>query len=174
MGEKKDLVRSFMAQGLSRDKCLAICEISKNQFYHKPSGGKRGRKKSKNTNQLVDGQKIKQGNKDVKSFIKEAFENPQIDYGYHKMTGYLQLNGFYINHKKVYRLMKEARLLRAKPVYEAKNYVQYRIVCPQAPLRLMEVDIKQVWIHHQQRYAYVLTIIDVFTRVVLYWRPQVV
>jgi len=169
LGEKKDLVRSFMAQGLSRDKCLAICGISKNQFYHKPSGGKRGRKKSKQTTQLVGGQKIKQNNKDVKSFIREAFENPQIDYGYHKMTSHLQLNGYYINHKKVYRLMKEARLLRVKPVHKAKNYVQYRIVCPEEPLRLMEVDIKQVWIQQEHRFAYVLTIIDVFTRVVLYW-----
>lgn len=169
MGEKKELVRSFMSQGLNRDKCLAICRISKNQFYHQASGGKRGRKKSKNTTQLVDGQKIEQSNKEVKSFIKGAFVNPRIDYGYHKMTGYLQLNGFYINHKKVYRLMKEARLLRAKPISEAKNYVRYRIVCPEAPLRLMEVDIKQVWIHTERRYAYVLTIIDVFTRVVLYW-----
>ena len=88
MGEKKDLVRSFMAQGLSRDKCLAVCGISKNQFYHKPLGGKRGRKKSKHTDQLVGGQKMKQSNKDVKSFIKGAFENPQIDYGYHKMTSH--------------------------------------------------------------------------------------
>ena len=65
--------------------------------------------------------------------------------------------------------MKEARLLRPKPQKVAKNYVKYRILCPQGPLRLMEIDIKQVWVGGQSRYAYVLTIIDVFTRVALYW-----
>lgn len=169
MGEKKELVRIFMAQGLTRDNCLAICGISKNQFYYQPSGSKRGRKKSKETDQRVNDHCQKQSNSFVKSFIKKAFENPRIDYGYHKMTGYLQLHGFYINHKKVYRLMKEARLLRAKPSYETKNYVRYRIVCPKGELRLMEMDIKQVWIHSERRYAYVLTILDVFTRVALYW-----
>lgn len=169
MGEKKELVRLYMAQGLNRDKCLAICEISKNQFYHRASGGKRGRKKSKDTNQLLDGQLVKQSNRSVKGFIKASFENPKIDYGYHKMTSHLQLNGYYINHKKVYRLMKEARLLQAKRVHEPKNYVRYRIVSPESPLRLMEMDIKQVWVNTERRYAYILTIIDVFTRVALYW-----
>ena len=65
--------------------------------------------------------------------------------------------------------MKEGRLLQPKKVRLAKNYVQYRIVCPEAPLRLMEMDIKQVWVVGQRRYAYILTVIDVFTRVVLYW-----
>jgi len=40
---------------------------------------------------------------------------------------------------------------------------------PEAPLRLLEQDIKQVWLEGDGRYAYVLTIIDVFSRFVLHW-----
>jgi len=158
-----------MAQGLNRDKCLQICGMSKDQFYYKPSGKKRGRKKSKYTIQLVEGEQVKRTNNYVKDQIKAAYENPKVDYGYHRMTGYLQLLGFFINHKKVYRLMKEARLLQPKAERSSKNYVKYRVLCPVSPLRLIEMDIKQIWIERERRYAYILTIIDVFTRVVLYW-----
>jgi len=159
-----------MAQGLTRDKALFICKMSKNQFYHKATGGKPGRKKSKHTIRLIDGVEVQQTNSFVTKFIKGAFGNPRIDYGHRKMTGHLHLSGFIINHKKVYRLMKQARLLRPKKEREPKNYVRYRIVCPEAPLRLMEMDIKQVWLVSERRYAYILTVIDVFTRVVLNWK----
>ena len=158
-----------MAQGLKRDKVLAVCGITKNQFYHKPNGGKPGQKPSKFTLQKVNGEVVKRSNQFVKDHIKVLFENPLTDYGYHRTTGALQLDGFYINHKKVYRLMKEARLLHAPVRKVSKEYVKYRIVCPEGPLRLMEMDIKQVWLEGLRRYAYVLTILDVFTRVVLYW-----
>lgn len=100
-----------MAQGLNRDKCLQICGMSKNQFYYKLKGGKRGRKKSKFTLQLFEEQTVRRTNAYVKEQIRLAYKNPKVDYGYHRMTGHLQLSGFFINHKKVYRLMKEARLL---------------------------------------------------------------
>jgi hypothetical protein len=66
--------------------------------------------------------------------------------------------------------MKEARLLRPKADRSTKQYVKYRVICPAGPLQLMEMDIKMVWIGNLRRYAYVLTILDVFTRVVLHWR----
>ncbi len=158
-----------MAQGLNRDKCLQICCMSKNQFYYTPKGGKRGRKKSERTLQLIDGGEVMRTNAYVKEQIRLAYKNPKVDYGYHRMTGHLQLAGFFINHKKVYRLMKEARLLQPKKENESKNYVKYRVLSPESHLRLMEMDIKQVWMEGERRYAYILTIIDVFTRVVLYW-----
>ena len=135
-------MRRYMAQGMRRDKALLISGISKDQFYYQQSNKKRGRKKSKYTYQLVNGQRIKQANKFVKDYIKQVFEDPKVDYGYHRMTGELQLAGFYINHKKVYRLMKAAKLLQVKSDKSSKKYVKYRIVCPDGPLRLMEMDIK--------------------------------
>lgn len=157
-----------MSLGLSRTVCLQICKLSKNQLYYKSSGKKRGRKKSRHTMQLIDGESVKRLNCFVISDIESILTDPKADYGYRKMTSDLQLKGWYINHKKVYRLMKSKRLLRPKPERESKNYVKYRILSPPAPLRLLEQDIKQVWIVGMGRYAYVLTIIDVFTRFVLH------
>lgn len=158
-----------MAKGLKRDKALRICGLSKNQYYHSPKGGKAGRKKSKETLQLIDGQKVVRKNSFVKKHIRSVFEDPKVDYGYRKMTGELQLAGFYINHKKVYRLMKEERLLQKPKPQAPKKYVKYRILAPEGPLRLLEMDIKQVWVGGARRHAYILTILDVFSRVALYW-----
>lgn len=77
--------------------------------------------------------------------------------------------GYLINHKKVYRLMQQAQLLKAKNKGNDKSYVRYRIVTPSAPLEVLEMDIKQVWITEHRRYAYILTILDTFTRAVLHW-----
>ena len=88
-GEKKELVQTYMSQRLTRDKALSICKISKNQFYYKATTSKRGRRKSKHTDQLIKGIRVKQSNNFVVKFIKEVFEDPKIDYGYRKMTGHL-------------------------------------------------------------------------------------
>ena len=131
-----------MARGLKRDVCLQICGLTKNQFYHKLLGKKRGRKKTRHTLQLVDNEKIKRLNKLVIEDIKKILKDPDADYGYHKITSDLQILGWFINHKKVYRLMKSHQLLRPKPEREAKNYVKYRILAPKAPLRLL-IDEKK-------------------------------
>lgn len=119
--------------------------------------------------QQVGETKVSQLNCEVIEDIKVILKDPKADYGYRKMTSDLQLLGWFINHKKVYRLMKSKKLLRPKPEREAKNYVKYRILIPPAPLRLLEQDIKQVWMEGDGRYAYILTIIDVFTRFVLHY-----
>ncbi len=159
-----------MAQGMIRDQALTMCGISKNQFYHKLSNKKRGRKPTQTTMQeTIDG--IKEvNNKEVVQEIINHLENPLNKEGYQRMTGVLQLLGYYINHKKVYRLMKSNQLLCAPKARESKKYVKYRILSPEGPLRLLEVDIKYVWIDGENRHGYILTIIDVFTRVVLYWK----
>ena len=58
-------------------------------------------------------------------------------------------------------------LLKERNKRSEKTYAKYRIVTPQGPLRLIEMDIKYVWVTQAGRYAFVLTIIDTFTRFVL-------
>lgn len=159
-----------MVQGMKRDKVLGICGVSKHQFYYRPTGGKRGRKPSGKTLQLIGNEHIERTNEDVINHMKQVLKDPKIDYGYHRMTGELTLSGFYINPKKVYRLMKESRLLHPPAKRPSRQYVQYRIICPQGPLRVLEMDIKMVWIEGLRRYAFILTILDVFTRTALHWR----
>lgn len=162
-------MRRYVAQGMKRDKVLSICGISKHQYYHEAKGSKPGRKPSGFTRRLHGGQIQEVPNEEVVGYIRKLFEDPLVDYGHRRMTGALTLAGFYINHKKVYRLMKGAHLLQAKREGSSKEYVKYRIICPAEPLRLLEMDIKMVWIPGLGRYAYVLTILDVFTRVALHW-----
>ncbi|RKX17045.1 MAG: transposase, partial [Candidatus Zixiibacteriota bacterium] len=82
----------------------------------------------------------------------------------------LILMGYYINHKKVYRLMKENYLLMPKKTRIKKNYAKYRTVTPKASLEVLEMDIKYFYVARDGRHAFVLTVIDTFTRVVLAWK----
>ena len=101
--------------------------------------------------------------------MQEARKNPDTQYGYRAMSYHLAHKGYIINHKKVYRLMKDAAMLKEKTRRRRKDYVRYRIVTPERPLQVLEMDIKMVWVVRDNRHAYILTIIDTFTRVVLYW-----
>lgn len=158
-----------MSRGLKRDKALAICGISKDQYYHKPGAGKRGRKRTGTTQRVdAEGKCEQRSNTSVIEFIRTKLQEPFVDYGYRKMSSELQLAGFKINHKKVYRLMKSNGLLRPKTDKRPRNYVKYRRLIPDGPYRLMEMDIKQIWLETERRYLYVLTILDVFDRRKLY------
>jgi transposase InsO family protein len=58
-------------------------------------------------------------------------------------------------------------LLEDKKVSGSRDYVQFRRVTPNKPLEVIEMDIKYVWISGARKYAFVLTVIDTFTRYVL-------
>lgn len=165
----KELVRKYMALGLLRDQALELAEISKDQFYYNPKEGKQGKRASKSTKYRKAGSWDIVDNQEVVEKIKTQLSQRDMNYGYRKMSYFLQQSGYLINHKKVYRLMKEHSLLQAKKVSAQKNYVKYRIVVPNRPLEVLEMDIKQIWVEEQRRYAYNLTILDTFTRAALYF-----
>ena len=159
----------YIALGLKRDAALAIAGITKHQYYHKPKKGRRGARPSSYTTRYLENKKIMISNTEVVDQIKTIGSEPDIDYGYQKMTIALNILGYYINHKKVYRLMKENQLLRQKAKKAERKFVKYKLVCPEGPLHLLEMDIKFVWIESARQHGYVLTVIDVFTRQVLGW-----
>ncbi|PKP28006.1 MAG: transposase, partial [Bacteroidetes bacterium HGW-Bacteroidetes-22] len=78
--------------------------------------------------------------------------------------------GFLINHKKLYRLMNQGHLLKDRHRKASRKFVEYRKVMPLGPLEVIEMDIKFVWVEGYCRYAFIFTVIDTFTRVVLYWQ----
>ena len=148
---------------------LSILRLTKHQFYYRPKAGKRGRKPSTATNKLSQEGITSCSQGEVVQQIEQIKQDPDTDYGYRKMAFQLMIMGFMINHKKVYRLMQQAQLLKARQKTTDKKYVKYRIVTPQAPLEVLEMDIKQVWVTEHRRHAYILTILDTFTRAVLHW-----
>lgn len=96
---------------------------------------------------------------------------PFQDYwGYHNVTAELRDQGYRINPKKVYRLMKEHRLLRPSTRLRPKvdrQYVRFRKIKTTRPLEYIEMDIKCVWVPDRGKCAYLLTLLDVHTRKVL-------
>lgn len=165
------MVRNYNAQGLSVERCLKIVGLSFNQYYHKSSGKPAGRRPSKTTEHRnpYSGEITQVPNVDVISRIVEIKLDPDHANYYRLITVTLCLQGYYINHKKVYRLMQEHLLLEDRKSIKGKNYVKYRRVVPEGPLQILEMDIKYVWIHDKHRYCFVLTVIDTYTRYVLHW-----
>ncbi len=160
-----------MHQGLSRDKCLEIVGLTKNQFYYEGTGTKPGRGASTTTTWRDSKTLLKYevDNEDVINKIVEMKLYSNQTNWYRMLTRALQIQGYYINHKKVYRLMKEYGLLEEARKKTGRDFVKFRRVTPDGPLRVLEMDIKYVWIHGRGKYAYILTVIDTFSRYVLDW-----
>jgi putative transposase len=148
---------------------LSIAQISKHQYYYKPKKGKPGRKPTNTTLKLESNNSTEISNTDVAEEIVKLQKDPDTDYGYRKTTTYLVLLGYLINHKKVYRIMQDYSLLKEKHRKTERTYVKYRKVLPTSPLEVLEMDIKFVWVEKDQRYAFILSVIDTFTRVILAW-----
>ncbi len=89
-----------------------------------------------------------------------------VDYGYVKVTRWLQRLGLIINKKKVLRLMRSEGLLLARPKRRGSGKTWVKDLVPQAdrPFRYMEVDIKYVRVDGIGRQALLLTVIDVHSR----------
>jgi transposase InsO family protein len=150
---------------------LRLLRLTKHIYYYRPKAGIKGRKPSTHTPQLQsDGSQVLVSNEDVVDTMVAIKSQPETDYGYKAMTAALMLLGFIINRKKVHRLMKQRQLLHEEKEKAPRPYVRYRRVNPAEPLTVLEMDIKFQWVVSHQQYAYILTIIDCFTRKVLHWQ----
>ena len=155
----------YNSQGLKRDVALQIAGITKYQYYYKPKGTKQGRKASIVTLN-VDGKVV--FNEEIVDEIILLQEDPDTVYGCKKTTTAMKMQGYLINRKKIYRLMKKHQLLQEKVKKAKKNYVKYRMILPEGPLRLLEMVIKMTWLEFFYNHAYTLTLLDTYTRVALH------
>ena len=137
-------------------------------YYRRPSFGKKGPKPSTLTHHKTKGWVSQDA---VMSAIKRILSHEFIDCGYRLMTAYLQADGYKINHKKVYRIMKEQGMLklenRINRSGSGRKFVKFRKVVTSRPLECLEMDIKIVWIPNAGKNAYLLSVIDVHTRKIL-------
>lgn len=91
--------------------------------------------------------------------------------GYQKLTSYLRIERkLYVNHKKIYRLCNDNNLLLFKKTHgysmkKKKSRCEYVNVT--APNQLWQFDIKYGYVHGENRFFFVLTYIDVFTKKVM-------
>ena len=89
--------------------------------------------------------------------------------GYRKLKYYLQRDyGVVVNHKKIYRLCREHNLLlpkRKKRKRKGGRISQNRVVT--RPNQLWEVDLKYGYIHGENRFFFILAILDVYSRLIV-------
>ncbi len=143
--------------------------MSESTFYYREKTGRKGRKPSEytlhNAKRSVEEAEVVLAIKGL--FLKYEF----LDCGYKVVTAYLKRDGYRINHKKVYRIMKKARLLKTSNRIMAdrkgRKFVRFRKVKAQRPFQCLEMDIKMVWIPEKGKNAYLFSVIDVFTRKIL-------
>ncbi len=156
--------------GMTVEKTLGIVGMTKHQYYYRPKDGKPGRVPSSHViKRSSSGQEERIRNEEMVDEIISIMSTPELSYGYRAMTRELHMRGYVVNHKKVYRLMNVYHFLQDKTPKPTRNYVNYRSVIPEHPLQCLEMDIKLQWIDRHQRFAFILTVIDCFTRYVLSW-----
>lgn len=157
----------YLNKGTSTCKLLQWSEVSHSSFYYKRSGGKKGIKPSTHSvnqhGELFENTVVIQ---DIEKTLHQEF----CCYGYRNMSGELKEMGWIINHKKVYRLMKEHKLLyggRIRPEPFKRNFIRYRTPGAERPLQYLSMDIKYVHIHGWRRNVFLLTVMDIYSRKVL-------
>ena len=142
--------------------------IVSSSYYRKPSHHKKGNKPSKYTYNESEGWVNQQV---VVESIKQFLSHEFIDCGYRLMASYLKRDGYVINHKKLYRIMKEEGLLKLENTINrsgsGRKFVRFRKVKTSRPFECLEMDIKMVWIPNIGKNAYLLSVIDVHTRKIL-------
>lgn len=155
----------FIEKGYRKKLVCKELQIQRSVVYYLNKDNKPGRKASTFTiykNELVTEQTVLTN---VKSILDHEF----LSYGYFKISKQLKIDGFVINKKKVYRIMKSYNLLKPQRIRTTgkRNFVKFRKPDAERPLSYFEMDIKYIYIPQERRNAYLLSIIDVFSRKVV-------
>lgn len=150
--------------------------ILSSSYYYRSRHGSRGRSSSTHT-YLQDGNCI--SNDSVVIAIRFILAEEFVCFGYDKVTDDLRSNGFIINPKKTYRLMKEQKLLCGtiiKTNMGKRQFVKWRVQKAEQPMEQLCMDMKYIHIHGERKNALLLTVLDVYTRSivgqVLWWRMR--
>jgi len=114
-----------------------------------------------------DGAKI--SDEQIKEWLLELISGEAYIYGYKFLAECLQQEyALRINHKKCYRLCKELEILQAqrqKKFKHPRKLPENRMIT--GPDQLWQMDIKYGYVAGLDRHFFVLSIIDVFSRVIV-------
>ena len=163
--EKVLVAKLFIDKGYMKKQVCKSLQIRRNLIYYRSKENKPGRKPTQYTwmlNEKVDELK-------VITSIKVLLDHEYISYGYLKITKQLNRDGFEINKKKVYRLMRIHKLSKPQLAKTSgkRNFIRFRKPQVDSPLTYFEMDIKYIYIPAERRNAYLLSVIDVFSRKVV-------
>ena len=172
MAERRSTANAFISKRYSAKKVLTFADLSRSTFYYKekveikasPGRPIPGYSKNKNGTLTPDDWIVNQ----LKVYREDL--NFQNGIGCRALHEYLELEyQMTVNHKKIYRLCKENKLLlsRKKKIKKIKNVANNIVVT--RPNQLWQFDIKYGYIHGENRPFYFLAFVDVFTkRIVAY------
>ena len=155
----------FIEKGYQKKLACKELQIQRSVVYYLNKDNRPGRKASTLTlykNELVTEQT-------VLTSVKGILDHEFLSYGYFKISKQLKMDGFVINKKKVYRIMKNCNLLKPQRIRTTgkRNFVKFRKPNAESPLNYFEMDIKYIYIPQERRNAYLLSIIDVYSRKVV-------
>lgn len=159
------MVKHYNVKATVSDLC-GWMNLSPSTYYYLPSQRKRGVKPSSFTLK-TDGSSV--SNEAVVEDIKAALQREFCCYGYHNITSDLRDMNYRINHKKVYRLMDENNLLLGKVIRTRgkREFVRHRKIQAAYPMEYLCLDIKYIWVAGEKRNYYLLTVLDVFSRMAI-------
>jgi putative transposase len=155
----------FIEKGYMKKLVCKSLQIERSVVYYINKDNKPGRKPSTVTvfkNETVTEER-------VLASVKELLDHEFLSYGYFKISKQLKMDGFVINKKKVYRIMKNYNLLKPQRIRTSgkRNFIKFRKPQAERPLTYFEMDIKYIYIPQERRNAYLLSIIDVYSRKVI-------
>jgi transposase InsO family protein len=155
----------FIEKGHMKKEVCRITEIQRSTVYYLTKDNKPGRKPSTFTmlnNEMVTDER-------VLTSVKGLLDHEFLSYGYFKISKQLKIDGFVINKKKVYRIMKCYNLLKPQRIRSTgkRNFIRFRKPVVARPLSYFEMDIKYIYIPQERRNAYLLSIIDVYSRKII-------
>lgn len=165
----------FIERGYSKRFVLKVLSIRSSTWYkrasqkaHKREEGKSPGRPTHRTTTTISGEVLTDF--DVINLALEVRSREfQDKYGYRKILPYLERDyGVVINHKKFFRIYTEAGLglpLKKKSKRRGKKVCKNRKVT--GPNELWQFDIKYGYIDGENRYFFLMGLIDVFTRKVV-------
>ena len=156
---------------MSLNRACRILSLARSTYYNtlrspSESSVSRGRTNTSCTYNRFEKRKVP--DEEVICEIEEILSQKFVLYGYKKVTAALQRRGYLINHKKVYRLMKEKDLLLKE--FRKRNYKRRNIEDVKddvtGPDQKWSIDIKYGKALNGDR-CYIIAVKDCYTKEIL-------
>lgn len=168
------MAKQYINEGYKAVTVLKFASLSKSTYYYHISIENNVKVKSENVGRPIVGYSLttdssKICDEQIKEHIMEAIQDDAFYYGYHKITHTLKReHNLIINHKKVYRLCKELQILKGQRVIkpQVKSTISFNRIVKKSN-ELWEADIKYGYITGENKFFFVLSIIDVFDRSII-------
>ena len=172
--DRFQIAKEYIQKGYKTVTVLKYAGLSRSTYYYHISIEGKVKSMSENVGRPIVGYSLTNSNKkvcdeEIKEYIIEAIQADAFYYGYHKITYYLRRKyNLIINHKKVYRLCKELQILKKQRIIkpEIKSTISINRIIKKSN-ELWEADIKYGYIAGENKFFFVLSVIDVFDRAIV-------